>query len=211
MQQKNVTLAELLMGKEEAIQTLTEPKYKRIPPSIGLRKEAISRRYETVTESQDVISSREREEAQKKRLALLSAVTRQEVATEATKEALEETSPTTTTFAPSTTKPPEGTRVKTKLPLTSAQLMKMVTRTKAPARPLPTPPPEEEENYPKVNGTLFKPLKISVQEIVKHAENQPEEKVGTKKPNLDSSFSSWFIYPLLHTKLFQISTSRATA
>uniref|UniRef100_A0AAR5QCX3 LEM domain-containing protein n=3 Tax=Dendroctonus ponderosae TaxID=77166 RepID=A0AAR5QCX3_DENPD len=177
LQQKNVTLAELLMGKEEAIQALTErTKYKRIPPSIGLHKEGISRRYETISESQDIISSREREEAQKKRLVLLQSpnfpeVTRQEAAAEPTAEAT-----TSTTSQPSTTRTPDGNRLKTGLPLTSAQLMKMVTKTRAGVRPFPTPPPEEEENYPKVNGTLFKPLKISVKEIVKHTENQPGEK-----------------------------------
>lgn len=91
LQQKNISLSELLKGNQAAISALTskpptstEPpyerttesdlttKYKRLPPSVGLKRN-ISRYYEQDTESQELISNRELLEAQKRRLSLLNS------------------------------------------------------------------------------------------------------------------------------------------
>lgn len=84
LQKKNITLAELLMGKQEAIKALTEPSrlttstqppdsttamYKRIPPSTALKKNTEERK----PESLDSITSKEVMEAQKKRQTLLQS------------------------------------------------------------------------------------------------------------------------------------------
>lgn len=85
LQKKNITLAELLMGKQEAIKALTEssekiltspkpPKstttmYKRIPPSTALKKHIEDRKPEAL----DSITSKEVAEAQKKRQTLLQS------------------------------------------------------------------------------------------------------------------------------------------
>lgn len=85
LQQKNLSLSELLMGNEKAISALTEPttttttstiteeaevvKYS-LPPSIGLRK-TINRNFEQLEDSVEMLTPKETVEAQRKRLALL--------------------------------------------------------------------------------------------------------------------------------------------
>ncbi|KAJ8922604.1 hypothetical protein NQ315_007635 [Exocentrus adspersus] len=96
LQQKNLSLSELLMGNQKAISaltdTVTEPKplkQKRLPPSIALRKN-INRNLEQEDESFEALSAKEMLEAQRKRLSLLghkenrlfSSVTKYDVVTE---------------------------------------------------------------------------------------------------------------------------------
>ncbi|XP_066260470.1 uncharacterized protein [Euwallacea similis] len=91
LQKKNITLAELLMGNEKAIKALTTKspeqtaavypitsttqknpeifKYKRVLPSVALRKANINRKYET----SESLSNKETMEAQRKRLNLLQS------------------------------------------------------------------------------------------------------------------------------------------
>lgn len=85
LQQKNLSLSELLTGNEKAISVLTEKpeslleqdrqtdiKYRRLPPSIGLKK-STSRVFVQQEEStESFLSSKETLEAQRKRLALLN-------------------------------------------------------------------------------------------------------------------------------------------
>ncbi|EFA02501.1 hypothetical protein TcasGA2_TC008197 [Tribolium castaneum] len=76
LQQKNLSLTELLKGNREAISALAKEAetttevytYRRLPPSIGLKKD-INRNFER--ESAEHLSSDEVVEAQRKRLALL--------------------------------------------------------------------------------------------------------------------------------------------
>nr|XP_023021880.1 uncharacterized protein LOC111510211 [Leptinotarsa decemlineata] len=90
LQQKNLSLAELLSGNEKAISVLTEPppqaiesaqmptepeqihKYKRLPPSIALKK-TTDRNYEVEADSVESLTAKELMEAQRKRLAILGA------------------------------------------------------------------------------------------------------------------------------------------
>ncbi|CAG9762491.1 unnamed protein product [Ceutorhynchus assimilis] len=254
LQKKNITLAELLTGKQEAIKALTvtstgtivskstttaltptadnfeNPKYQRLPPSIALRKDTINRRYEQYGAFYDVLSDKEMEEAQRRRLALLqghnskgitnngkfSEVTRFEVITEPITEKrifvpshpklytavnykpdwediitesyiqtdvpiAETTTPTTTT---TTTTPKVANKLskwgisktKSNLPLTSAKLMKAITKKPAISSSTETVT-VEEENYPKTSSV--KPLKINLKDIFgfKNHDNQVEDKI----------------------------------
>lgn len=113
LQQKNLSLSELLMGNQKAISALTETphevtepvvdpetapdidttKYRRLPPSIGLRK-TINRNFEQQGDSLETLSTKEMLEAQRKRLSLLghknnrlfATVTKYDVITEPTTE-----------------------------------------------------------------------------------------------------------------------------
>lgn len=113
LQQKNLSLSELLMGNQKAISALTETpqevtepvvdagatpdtdttKYKRLPPSTVLRK-SINRNFEQQGDSLETLSTKELLEAQRKRLSLLghknnrlfSTVTKYDVITEPTTE-----------------------------------------------------------------------------------------------------------------------------
>ncbi|RZC41309.1 hypothetical protein BDFB_001144 [Asbolus verrucosus] len=108
LQQKNLSLAELLKGNQQAISALARqteattetavstdsPKYRRLPPSVGLKK-VTNRNFEHNYEQDDDLTSHEVLEAQRKRLALLhghkdtkmfSDVTRFDVVTEETTE-----------------------------------------------------------------------------------------------------------------------------
>ncbi|KAG5877594.1 hypothetical protein JTB14_027598 [Gonioctena quinquepunctata] len=110
LQQKNLSLSELLSGDEKAISVLTEKpqvdhsteistvavpstKYQRLPPSVGLKK-FIDRNFEQDGESVESLSAKETLQAQRKRLALLGAkeskldttVSKFDVATEPTTE-----------------------------------------------------------------------------------------------------------------------------
>ncbi|XP_050299745.1 uncharacterized protein LOC126738438 [Anthonomus grandis grandis] len=215
---------------EKAFNTnhLESNKYKRLPPSVALRKDTINRRYEQF-DSAESLSDREMLEAQKRRQALLKGyeyknshlgVTRYEVITEPTTEKrifvpshpnlytsvdykpdLDEivinTEPylkseiiTTTTMAPTTTTTqaqpsttknikPSFSKSKIALPITSAKLLKMITKkfisTTTTAKAITT----EEENYPKIGDSLT-PFEISIKDVFGFGsnENQPEEKVS---------------------------------